>query len=132
VAATDGAEGGGCLVAAGGRCGFDGATWIETPVGVGAWFVAFAGDAAGGAAAGAVARGAAGVVTVGAGGAVDLAISGCVDFGCSGGAGDICGCAAASLRKQRQVPAGPPVGDNFSPERKNSPSCGTIKPSLLN
>jgi hypothetical protein len=77
-------------------------------------------------------RGAAGDIWIGAGGAVDLAISGCVDFGCSGGACDICGCVSASARKQRQVPAGPPVGESFSPERKNSPSCGTINPSLLN
>jgi hypothetical protein len=121
-AATVGADGGGCLFVAGGRCGLDAAA-----AGIG-----FEGAAVGVAAGGVDARGVVGAVTVGAGGAVDLAISGCVDLGCGGGAGDICGWLAASLRKQRQVPAGPPLGDSFSPERKNSPSCGTINPSLLN
>ena len=47
-----------------------------------------------------------------------------------------CGPAArasrVSSRKQRQVPPGPALGSSFSPERKNSPSCGTVNPSLLN
>jgi hypothetical protein len=156
AAATMGADGGGWLVAAGGRCGFDGVGRIVTPAGGGAWFVALVGDAAGAdvagggdgrggaggdgrggaavdtAGAGADGRGGAGFAAVGGGGAVDLAISGCVDLGCGDEDGPICGWLAASLRKQRQAPEGPPVGDSFSPERKNSPSCGTIMFSLLN
>lgn len=142
------------MVAAGGRCGFDGVGRTVTPVGGGAWFVALVGDVAGAAVTaggdGRVGgsgdgrggpavvatvgdgRGGAEVVAAGGGGAVDLAISGCVDFGCGDEDGDICGWLAASLRKQRQAPEGPPVGDSFSPERKNSPSCGTIMFSLLN
>jgi len=141
AAATIGADGGGWLVADGGRCGFDGVTRAVTPVGGGAWIVALVGDGAGAAVAGGGdgrggaggdGRGGAGVVAVGGGGAVDLAISGCVDLGCGDEDGCICGWLAASLRKQRQAPEGPPVGDSFSPERKNSPSCGTIRCSLLN